>query len=486
MPGKIATSWLESEQKASAVWEHMSGQASGVGSELMASVMSGTRSYMTGTKMGSALVTAVPADTVNFTMAAKHIGMDVGRLVAEVTKAFLVDSPHLREEAERLGIAAHSGIDAAIGTKRFEDQVVGEKLMKRLSDFVIRAQGLHAWDAAIRRSFVQEFLGTIGQRAGMAFDDLDTPFARNLLDRYGFKANDWDELSRPENMLKVGEANYLHPDSLPEPLRVRVMSAAYDQRQFAYLAGGSERVRSMSAGAKAGTLAGELARSVFLFKNFPMTMLSTWGMRAAREAGAGRYGTAATLAIGMTCAGALAIQARSMLQGKDPRNLKRSLFLGRGVPTGRRGWHLGRFPAPGVLEVGHLLDRDADGAAGDDPGRPAGADVGRPALRRGWRARELRGEARADHRGCPAWQQLLVRASDRSTASLRSDPAHDRPGIRQVVRAPTATLAENERAGLLLGARAKRAEPRAEPRSDVALIGRPCFRMRRCLRKSPR
>ena len=73
-------------------------------------------------------------------------------------------------------------------------------------------------------------------------------------------------------------------------MRVKLMSAIYDERQFAYLAGGSERVRATSAGAKAGTLAGELARSVFLFKSFPMTMLSTWGMRAAHEAEpAGRH-----------------------------------------------------------------------------------------------------------------------------------------------------------------------------------------------------
>ena len=323
--GKLATSWLESPAKASSVWEHMSGQASGVGSELVASIMSGTRAYETSTKMGSAIVTAVPADTVNFAMAAKYLGMDMGRLVQKTYEAFLADSPHLREEAERLGIAAHSGIDAAIGTKRFEDQILGEKLMKRMSDFVIRAQGLHVWDAAIRRVFLQEFFGTIGQRAGMAFEELDAPFAR-FLDQYGFKADAWAEMSNPEHMLPVGEAKYLHLDNLPEPLRVRLASAAYDQRQFAYLAGGTERVRAMSAGAKAGTLTGEVMRSVFLFKNFSMTMLATWGMRAAREAGAGRYGTLATLAVGMTMAGALATQARSVLQGKDPRDMKNPWF----------------------------------------------------------------------------------------------------------------------------------------------------------------
>lgn len=340
--GKLLTSWLESPAKAEAVWHYMSGQASGVGSELMAGLLSGTRAFMTSTRMGSALVTAVPADTVNWLMAAKHNGMDMGRMVSAIADAFLKDNPEKREEAARLGIVAHAGMDAALGTKRFADQFVGEKLMKRMADFVIRSQGLHAWDSAIKRAFPMEFLGTIAQRAGTAFDQLDKPFA-NFLDRYGFKAEDWAEMSKPENALDTGGSKYLNPDSLPEAMRVKLMSAVYDERQFAYLAGGSARVRATSAGAKAGTLAGEMARSVFLFKSFPMTMMATWGMRSAHEAAAGRIGTLASLVTGMTFAGALAMQARALLQGKDPRSMKDPYFWGESFLQGGAAGIYGDF-----------------------------------------------------------------------------------------------------------------------------------------------
>lgn len=339
--GKLLTGWLESPAKAEAVWQHISGQASGVGSELMAGLLSGTRAFMTSTRMGSALVTAVPADTVNWLMAAKHNGLDMGRMVSEVAKAFVTDSPERREEAARLGIVAHAGSDAALGTKRFEDQFVGEALMKRMADFVIRAQGLHAWDAAIKRAFPMEFLGAIGQRAGKAFDDLDAPFA-GFIDRYGLK-DDWAELSRSEHALDVGDAKYLHPDRLPEPTRIKLMSAIYDERQFAYLAGGTERVRAITSQAKAGTFLGEMGRSVMLFKSFPMTMLATWGMRAAREAGQGRVATLATLITGMTMAGALAMQARSLLQGKDPRSMKDPFFWGESFLQGGAAGIYGDF-----------------------------------------------------------------------------------------------------------------------------------------------
>ena len=99
-------------------------------------------------------------------------------------------------------------------------------------------------------------------------------------------------------------------------------------------------MRAMSASAKAGTLTGETMRSLFLFKNFPLTLLSTWGLRGMREAGTGRYGTLAALGIGMTMAGAMAMQARSLLQGKDPRNMKDPFFW---AEAGLQGGALGIY-----------------------------------------------------------------------------------------------------------------------------------------------
>ena len=330
--GKAAIGWLESPAKAEAVWQHMSGQASGVGSELMAGLLSGTRDFLTSTRMGSALITAMPADTVNAMMAARHNGLPMGRMVSEVMKAFVADTPEKREQAAGMGIAVHAGIDAALGTKRFQDEFLGSNLMRRMANFVIRAQGLHPWDSALQRVFPMEFLRAIGERAGKTFDELDAPFA-DFLKRYGLDGN-WEQLARPENVLPVGDANYLHPDRLDEPTRVKLASAIYDERQFAYLAGGTERVRAISAQAKAGTLPGEAARSIMQFKNFSATMLATWGLRAAQEAGARRFGTAGALLTGMTVAGALAIQARAMLQGKDPQSMKDPWFWGEAALQG--------------------------------------------------------------------------------------------------------------------------------------------------------
>jgi hypothetical protein len=136
---------------------------------------------------------------------------------------------------------------------------------------------------------------------------------------YGFNAGDWAKLSAGDHVA-VGAAKFLTPDSLEEGVRAKLMSAIGDEKQFAYLAGGSNRVRAITTGGvKAGTLAGEMSRSFFLFKQFPMMLLATHGVRSVQRAANGQWGQIAALGLFMTMAGAMSLQAKDVLQGKDPR-----------------------------------------------------------------------------------------------------------------------------------------------------------------------
>lgn len=258
-------------------------------------------------------------------MAANHRGLNMGRLVSNVVDTFVADSADKAAAATRLGIVAHATSRSVIGTKQFGDELFGRNAIDRLADFVIRVQGVHAWDTGIKRAFTMEMLASIGERAGKSFDQIDPAF-RSFLTDYGFTAADWNAMSAGR-MTQAGAARFLEPESLEEGLRTKLMSAVYDERQFAYLGGGSTRVRAVATGdAKAGTVAGEFSRSLMLFKSFPMTMLATWGVRGAQEARAGRWSTAIQLGLFATMAGALALQARQIVTGKDPLDMKDGFF----------------------------------------------------------------------------------------------------------------------------------------------------------------
>lgn len=339
MSGKIGDFLLrplESATAAKHLQQYMTGQLSGAESDLMAGIFQGTRSFMTATNMGSAIVTAIPSDSVNWMMAANFRGLASGRLAQSITEQFLHDTPDKEAFATRLGIVAHAASRMALGTKQYGDDLLGGPVlntMKGLADTVIRAQGLHAWDQAINRAFTMEFLASLGDRAGKSFADLDAPFAGFLKD-YGLTPADWEKLSAGDH-IAMGPAKFLRPDSLDDALRAKLMSAIGDEKQFAYIAGGSNRVRAATrGGSKAGTLPGELARSVFLFKQFPLTLMATHGVRSVQGAANGQWGQIAQLGIFMTMAGALAIQAKSVLQGKDPQAMNNGDFWGQAALQG--------------------------------------------------------------------------------------------------------------------------------------------------------
>ena len=314
---------LESETAAQRLQKYMTGQLSGVENELMAGIFQGTRSFLTATNMGSAIVTAIPTDSVNWAMAANYRGFSMGRLAAAISDTFLHDTPDKEAFAARLGIVAHAALRVAIGTKQYGDEIAGgpiSQLMKGAADTVIRAQGLHAWDQAINRSFTMEYLASLAKRSGKAWSELDRPFAKFLTD-YGFNEKDWAKLSAADHV-GMGPAKFLRPDSLDDDLRAKLMSAIGDEKQFTYVAGGANRIRAFIHGdTRAGTLTGEVARSIFLFKQFPMTLMATHRIRAAPLAGNGQWGQVAQLGIFLTMAGAVALQAREVLQGKDPRDM---------------------------------------------------------------------------------------------------------------------------------------------------------------------
>lgn len=314
-------SFLTGRVLATTLQRMATGQLSGVENKTVQAIFEGARGLVTSAKLGSALITAMPSDTWNSVMASNFRGLNSGRLVAAIARNFSGIAGAERDAlAARLGIVAHAASRNAIGVKRFGDQLFGEGLFQRLGSFVVHAQGLAHWDESLKLAFPMEFLATLGDSAGKSFGELSPAFARFLKD-YGFSEAEWSKIAAAQN-IDAGGAKYLLPSSLDEPLRLKLLSAMADEKQFGYVVGGSMRTRAFTTfGTKAGTLEGEFLRSHFLFTNYPVTIALTHLRRAAQEASQGRFGTAAQLVIGMSIMGAMTLQAKAILGGRDPRDM---------------------------------------------------------------------------------------------------------------------------------------------------------------------
>lgn len=71
-----------------------------------------------------------------------------------------------------------------------------------------------------------------------------------------------------------------------------------------------------------GTWKGELSRSFFLFKSFPLAMIERHFMRGmGMETAGGKAAYIASLVAGTTVLGAAALQINEVLMGRDPRNM---------------------------------------------------------------------------------------------------------------------------------------------------------------------
>lgn len=344
---------VESAAAIGRTYDVVSGRTSAVDSEFVAGLFGGVRNLLTASKLGSALISAVPADSVMATWAAKANGIPAVKLLAQVTAQLNPANEADRAFAMRMGIVSHAVMESAIGTKRFSDEIVGQGITGRMASFVVRAQGLSAWTQALKAGFQMEFMGLIADNTGRALDAVDGPL-RAMMERKGITAAQWD-IIRAAPLVEHEGARFFDPANVSDrALGERLMGAIIEERAFAVLEPDA-RVRQITTGGLArGTVMGEVARSAMLFKSFGVTMATTHLARTFLDASASKVAGFAALSTLLTVAGAISIQARQIASGKDPRRIDDPRFWGAAAAQGGGVGIFGDF-----LQAG--LDRNQQG-----------------------------------------------------------------------------------------------------------------------------
>ncbi|CAO3453194.1 hypothetical protein [Azospirillum argentinense] len=338
---------VESAAAIGRTYDVLSGRLGAAQSELTAAIFGGIRNWMTASKLGSALVSAVPADSVMATWAAKANGVPAVKLLGSVLKQLNPASEADRAFALRMGIVSSAVMDSAIGSKRFADEIVGQGITGRMASFVVRAQGLSAWTNGMKNAFMLEMMGHVADNAGKPLGEVDAPL-RKMLERYGFSATDWDVIRAAPQMEHEG-ARFFDPANVSDrQLGERLMEAIIEERAFAVLEPDA-RVRQLTTGGlQRGTFMGEMARSAMLFKSFSITMATTHLARAFIDANGSKVAQLAALSTMLTLAGAVSIQARQIITGKDPRRMDDPKFWGAAWMQGGGAGIFGDFFAAGL------------------------------------------------------------------------------------------------------------------------------------------
>jgi hypothetical protein len=295
-----------------------------------AATMAGTRQVLQSAQLGAAAISAIT--DLNFQRMARQFS---GLPQTTMLKQYLdlvspLSATEKGELAIRLGLIAEGWTSLAAGQARFVGDISGPEVTRRIADFVMRASLLSPMTNAGRWAFGMEFLGTMADNSGKAFKDLDPNF-RGTLERYGISESRWDIIRSTELYDEKG-AKFLRPsdiadrtdvpESLREDLATRVLEMVNTETNFA-VPSNSLRGRTYITGeTQPGTLIGELARSVAMYKNFGVTLVNTHLMRGMQQKTTASKGSYyANLIISTTLMGALAMQLKEMSKGRDPREM---------------------------------------------------------------------------------------------------------------------------------------------------------------------
>lgn len=303
----------------------------------LALAFSTLRSWQTATKLGSATLSTT-SDVATLQMTKGFNGLPQTGTLSGYLRYLNPANAEDRAHAIRSGLIAEEYANRASTQGRMlAEELVGE-MPRRVAEGVLRVSGLNAMTQAGRFTFGKDFESALALFAPRPWDALDRRF-RRMLERYGFGSAEWDAIRATPLATEHG-APWLRPvDIADKDLRDRVQGMILRETDFAVPVAGLETNAMVHGAFKSGTWLGELGRTAFQFKAFPVTVTMMHARRAMALTGwQARAGYLASLLAVTTVAGAVAMQMKEVAKGRDPRPMDEGAFwLGAAAQGGGAG-----------------------------------------------------------------------------------------------------------------------------------------------------
>lgn len=328
------------------------------GSELLANSMQGLRQWLVATKLGSMLLSQTN-DAAIYAVMARSDGMGMGKAMRLMAKSLSPANKADRKVAQRMGVMAQAITnDVAM---RYGETVKGHRLTSRMAAATVKLSGGDWWTNGAKRAF-QVLIGThMNDFAKLDFNKVPVDF-RNLLKRYNITAKDWDIVRKAGPVAIYGE-NTITPTAIrllgdtPEIRRatLKVADMLGAEADVAVPTPGLRERALVKGGTKPGTAAGELTRSIALFKTFSLTMVTKVLPRIFnREALNTAKGAslAAQFALSVMVMGGVAYQLKEIAKGHDPIDITTPGFWGKAFAQSGGVGIFGDFLAADVNRFG--------------------------------------------------------------------------------------------------------------------------------------
>jgi len=325
------------ERRIDTVWRSIRGEINTPVSTKAANAFGAVRALITASVLGQAAISAVT--DLGFARAARRAaGLPQMSVVSDMVKAF---GKGTRREAVESGLILESAMHVFHTQARYVGTLQGPEWANFIADRVLTWSGLTPWTQAARHSFGLAFQTELGKRVDLPLDQLPDAL-RHTLHRYGFKPAEWD-LIRNAPLHRRDGAAMLRPSEIAERvndrLAERYLEMILQETEYA-VPNSSHRSKTMLIDQnQPGTLWGEALRSFAQFKSFGSVVLflhgaRTHGLLSQRETRMAGMAYAGSILISTAMLGALALQMKQIIAGRDPRDMTDPSFIGAAVLQG--------------------------------------------------------------------------------------------------------------------------------------------------------
>lgn len=319
------------------LWKSVRGDLATPVSSTMAEGFGLARTLVTASTLGGAAITSV-TDVGTGMVARAFAGMPAGGTVKQLIQAM---TPAERREAVAAGLILDSALNTFHQHARYAGLTGGGEMAQYVADRVLTVSGLIPFTQAGKHAFGLAFMSEAARHAARGFNEMPARL-RATFARHGMTERDWDLIRKAGLHQKWDGTQILRPNEIrarvDDQLADKYLAMIQAETEYAVPTGGHRAQRAVLGQTRPGTISGELLRNFMQFKSFPIAFLFLHGGRVLREWQAGRRMTAAAYASGIalstTMFGALAIQAKQVAAGKDPRDMNDKTFWGAAMLQG--------------------------------------------------------------------------------------------------------------------------------------------------------
>lgn len=340
-----------------AVYNAVSGKTSDGDLTGLASVMQTTKNVLTASMLGRAFLSAV-SDTAFQAVTSKYNGLpafkSLGRTLSLLNPANEAD----RVFAGKIGFIADSWTNKAAAANRYAD-VYGTGATAKMAEGVMRGSLLSPWTDSGRMAFGMEFSSMLADNFAKTIDELD-PSIQRAFETYGIGKSDWDTFRTTKPLDHKGGKFADATQEGGQKFHMMIMS----ETDFAVPTPDAKVRAITSGGLGRSTIEGQAWRSAMMLKSFPVTIATTHFYRAAYQATASdKLAYIGLLAASTTALGGIAIQAKDILAGKEPRPVD-SKFVAAAFTQGGGTGILGDFLFSDVNRFGGGITETITGPVG--------------------------------------------------------------------------------------------------------------------------